>query len=743
MNSDLTFITNEKGQNLLERFKVLIKDTEFFDVLVGYFYTSGFYALYKSLEKTKKIRILVGINTNKPAVELIEKAKQSELQFSHAETKEHFSNQVAEEYETVEESNEIEEGENIFREWLQNGKLEIKAYPTENIHAKLYIMTFAEGDRDAGRVITGSSNFTRAGLVDNLEFNVELKTRADYEFAKTKFEELWKNAVDVKEKYIETIRTKTWLNNTITPYQLYLKFLYEYFKDELRQTDEAIFKYVPQEFIRLEYQEQAVLNAKKILDEYGGCFLSDVVGLGKTYVSAMLASQLDGRALVIAPPALLEKANPGSWPNVFSDFRVHADFESRGKLNHLVRRGTEKYKNIFIDEAHSFRTETNVTYEKLAQICRGKRVILVTATPLNNTPKDILSQIKLFQNSKKSVIPNVANLEMFFGRLAQKVKKLDRQKDREKYIQTAKENAKEIRENILKHLMVRRTRKEIETYFADDLKNQNFQFPEVEKPEPILYQLNKNENEIFNKTVELIARKFKYARYMPMLYYEGDERRDQLEIQAQKNMGRFMKILLIKRLESSFYAFRNSINRFVAYYGSFLEQLEEGDVYVSKKYANKIFELLDNDDDEAIQKLLESGKAKKYPSKDFNGNLKSDLENDIQILKEIQALWSGITRDPKLLSFIDILSSFPLLKTNKLIVFTESKETADYLAKNLEKNFLGEIIAFTGGSNASVREKVIENFDARARFPKDDYRILITTEVFRLSDNEVSYPLKV
>ena len=130
MNSDLTFITNEKGQNLLERFKVLIKDTEFFDVLVGYFYTSGFHALYKSLEKTKKIRILVGINTNKQAVELIEKAKQSELQFSHAETKEHFSNQVAEEYETVEESNEIEEGENIFREWLQNGKLEIKTYTT-------------------------------------------------------------------------------------------------------------------------------------------------------------------------------------------------------------------------------------------------------------------------------------------------------------------------------------------------------------------------------------------------------------------------------------------------------------------------------------------------------------------------------------------------------------------------------------------------------------------------------------
>ncbi|KUK49602.1 MAG: Helicase domain protein [Parcubacteria bacterium 33_209] len=149
----------------------------------------------------------------------------------------------------------------------------------------------------------------------------------------------------------------------------------------------------------------------------------------------MLASQLDGRTLVLAPPVLLEKANPGSWPNVFSDFRVPADFESLGKLEHLIRRGTEKYKNIFVDEAHRFRTESNITYEKLAQICRGKRIALVTATPLNNTPKDILSQIKLFQKAKKSTIPNVPNLEAFFGRLEQKIKKLDRKQEHAKYIQ--------------------------------------------------------------------------------------------------------------------------------------------------------------------------------------------------------------------------------------------------------------------------------------------------------------------
>jgi hypothetical protein len=325
-------------------------------------------------------------------------------------------------------------------------------------------MTFAHGDRDVGRVITGSSNFTYSGLVDNLEFNVELKNRADYEFAKQKFEELWKNSVDVSERYIQTIQEKTWLNPDVTPYQLYLKFLYEYFKDELSQSDEVFYKYLPQEFKKLEYQEQAVLNAKKILEEYGGVFISDVVGLGKTYISAMLAGQIDGRTLVIAPPVLLDKMNPGSWPNVFSDFRVPADFESIGKLDQILAGGTEKYKNIIIDEAHRFRTETNITYEKLAEICRGKRVILVTATPYNNSPKDILSQIKSFQKARRSTIPNLPDIEGFFNGLDKKLKNLDRQSDYPEYIKTVKENAIEIREKVLKYLMVRRTRTEITKY---------------------------------------------------------------------------------------------------------------------------------------------------------------------------------------------------------------------------------------------------------------------------------------
>jgi superfamily II DNA or RNA helicase len=730
MSTDLTFITNEGEQNLKKRFEDLIKDSKFFDCLVGYFYASGFYAIYKSLENTEKIRILIGISTNQQTYDLMQRptsGEQSALKFSSAETKEKLGASIENEMENAEDSATMEDGIAKFIEWLNSGRLEIRAYPTEKIHAKVYIMTFSETDRDKGRVITGSSNFSRAGLVDNLEFNVELKNRADYDFALAKFNDLWKDAVDVSQKYVETIKNKTWFNDTITPYELYLKFLYEYFKDDLKQQDDMFLKYLPSDFMKLEYQEQAVLNAKKILEEYGGVFIADVVGLGKTYIASMLAGQLDGRTLVIAPPVLLDKKNPGSWPNALLDFKVSAEYESVGKLDEIIKRGSDKFQNVIIDEAHRFRTENNVTYEKLAEICRGKRVILVTATPYNNSPKDILSQIKLFQKSRKSTIPNLPDIEQFFLGLDRKLKNLDRQNDYDDYMRIVRENSSEIREKVLKYLMVRRTRSEISKYFAEDLARQKLRFPEVAKPEAVYYELNDKEDSVFTKTIELIAQKFKYARYTPMLYYKGDVPQP-VEL-AQRNMGKFMKILLVKRLESSFYAFRNSLDRFINSYNLFLGELDNGNVFVSKKYTNKIFEYLEDDNDKAVETLITEGKAEKYPSKDFKDEFKKDLQNDLDILKEIHSLWLNVQRDPKLSTFIDKLTVDTVLKNNKLIVFTESKETAEYLYKNIDIKIPGEALLFTGASSENIREQVIENFDAKARFPKNDYRILICTEI--------------
>ena len=304
---------------------------------------------------------------------------------------------------------------------------------------------------------------------------------------------------------------------------------------------------------------------------------------------------------------------------------------------------------------------------------------------------------------------------------------MDRQKDYERYISTIKENAREIREKVLKYLMVRRTRSEIVKYFSDDITKQGLRFPKVEKPVPLFYELNEKEDEIFNKTIELIARKFKYSRYMPMLYFKG--KIDQLEQQSQRNMGRFMRILLVKRLESSFFAFKNSVDRFLYSYEMFIKEFDRGNVYVSKKYTNKIFEMLENDDDEAVQRLIDEGKAERYDSKEFRDDFKPALQNDLAILKRIKSLWENVKRDPKLEKLLIELSKNKILKNKKLIIFTESKETAKYLYENIKKKFGNIAILYHGNSSGNIQYLVTENFDARARHPKNDYRILVSTEV--------------
>lgn len=730
ISSDLTFITNENDRSLAARFRVLLgKNTRAFDCLVGYFYLSGFRRLADALQPTEKIRILIGLSTDRPTYELLSQAKeQMHLDLcSHAEAKEAVPCEILAELEHADDSSDVEEGVRQFIEWVKCGKLQVRVYPSAKLHAKLYIMSFVDGHIDKGRVVTGSSNFSQSGLVDNLEFNVELKNRADYDFALEKFDELWAQAVEVSEAYVQTMELRSPFAH-FTPHELYLKFLYEYFKAELSRSEETDSVYLPARFKKLKYQDDAVTAARRTLDEYGGVFLSDVVGLGKTYMAALLAQQLPGRTLVIAPPALLDENNPGSWPNVFRDFRVpQARFQSGGKLDELIRQGVERYDNVFIDESHRFRTETNQTYERLAQICRGKRVILVSATPLNNHPNDILSQVKLFQNGKSSTLPGLRDLETFFSVLVKRLKGLDRQNDREDYFAAVRENAREIRERVLKYLMIRRTRTEIARYYATDLAAQNLRFPDVAAPEPLFYQLNDREDHAFTLAITRLARDFTFARYRPLTYYKGE--RADTEIAAQDNLARFMKILLVKRLESSFHAFRLTLARFIRTYEQFLAALERGSVFISKKHIGKIFELLEQDDMEKIGELLDADLAEELPTADFKDTFKRDLTGDLAILREIRDEWAGIDRDPKWEQLVAALRERDILREQRVILFTESKETALYLADRFHRELAEKVIVFTGDSDASVREEVIRNFDARVARPADDFRILITTEV--------------
>ncbi|MCK4796889.1 MAG: helicase, partial [Spirochaetes bacterium] len=592
---------------------------------------------------------------------------------------------------------------------------------------KVYILRYFEKDREFGSVITGSSNFSEAGLVANREFNVELKDSRDVEFALEQFEGLWKDGVDVSNEYVETINKKTWLPIQ-EPYKLYLKFLYEYFKEDIN-VDTDIDAYVPEGFMELEYQKQAVVSAKKIVEAYNGVFLADVVGLGKTYISALLAQQLEGWILIICPPVLKKY-----WKDTFDEFGIRRfRVESLGMLEHIIKQDFEKYRYIFIDESHRFRNEVTYGYEMLHQICFGKKIILVSATPLNNTIDDIYSQIKLFQVPKKSTIPGVPNLDIFFSHIRTKLK-LYKKSDAE-YMNIIKEVSKEVREKILKYIMVRRTRSEIKKYFNNDISNQGLTFPELDNPKRIIYYFDSKTDDVFKKTIEKL-KKLTYSRYMPLLYLKAGL--SEFELQGQRNVGGFMKGLIVKRLESSFYAFKMSLERFILSYEKYINMYNNGTVYISKKI--DIYDYLDNDDEEYLLKLIEDEdkRIKRYKSTEFKKEFIEDLYNDLNILKEIQSLWIEIDKDPKLIQFINDLKNDKLLKNNKLVVFSESKETGEYLYKNLYKELTEEILFYCskGGcyNNESIsipiaRDLIKENFDPNSKKEKNDIRIIITTDI--------------
>jgi len=256
--NDLTFFTNEPERDLYSRFNTILRNnTQFFDVLVGYFRTSGFFKLYPAMSNTEKIRVLVGLNVDAKTFEIIHQ--------SHRETKNSFGEEVEKEFNESEDSQSVEQGVRIFIDWLKSGKIEMRVYPDAPIHAKIYIMRkdIDKNPEHFGSVITGSSNFSYAGLVNNLEFNVELKDSRDVKFALEKFEELWAKSVDISEVYIDVAEKNTWLRNDITPYKLYLKTLYEYFKEEINTDKETILdEILPDSFMRLQYQFDAVVEAE-------------------------------------------------------------------------------------------------------------------------------------------------------------------------------------------------------------------------------------------------------------------------------------------------------------------------------------------------------------------------------------------------------------------------------------------------------------------------------------------------
>ena len=752
------FFTNEKENTLLEKIEGVFKykKVHFFDALVGYFRASGYFRIRKFIQQTPRIRILVGINVDK----LTYLANQQGLLFNpnSEQSQEEFFNEIKKNIQEAKYDKEVEDGMYQFIEDIVSGRIEMRIHPKQNIHAKIYI--FREEvyhPHGYGSVITGSSNLTEAGLEKNFEFNVELRYDDDIQFATETFERLWAESVEIDITHIEKIKTESYLNTDFTPYEVYLKFLLEYFGKSIDFDPNSVSD-LPKGYKKLSYQIDAVNDGYSKMMKHNGFFLSDVVGLGKTIVSALIAKKFffangfpmhRSYTLIIVPPALKE-----SWERTMTEFKLdNYKIITNGSLHKL--KNPSLYDLVIVDEAHKFRSDTASMYNELQKLCKtktlhadgslhDKKVILVSATPLNNRPEDIANLVYLFQDSKDSTLEE-GNLQRFFREQIDKYKRAKDLKDIELISKEVKAIYEKIRVKVVEPLTVRRTRTDLmeNEAYRKDLEKQNVHFPDVKAPHKIYYQLDTELEELYDKTIRYLKGKekgtLKYYRYQAIKYLlppkkDKYKKADLISIQ----LAGIMKTLLVKRIDSSFYAFKQSLKRYYQANKVMLDMFEKGVIYIAPNL--KVNELLsEGREDELIRQIEEAQYTdptiEVCTPEDFETIFIDGLKQDGQILKELVEAWDKVTYDPKLDIFINEYMKGKLFdksinQEGKLVIFSESKETTKYLSDALRANGFNRVLTVQSDNRNDKMPALEANFDANYKGEKkNDYNIVISTEV--------------
>ncbi|MBT3871484.1 MAG: helicase [Flavobacteriaceae bacterium] len=761
------FFTNSEQNTLLRKFEGVFennKDIHFFDALVGFFRASGYFSIRPHLDAVPNIRILVGINVDK----IISKyhAKGLLFQSDPGQTINEFLNDTKSDIQSSVYSKKVEDGIMQFIQDIITKKIEIKAHPTRNLHAKIYIFkpkTFNE--HKSGHVITGSSNLTDAGLgttdSSNYEFNILLNDYEDVKFATDEFEKLWAESEAILPTDIQRIEKETFLKADPTPFELYIKFLIEYFGRSIEFDPNSITD-LPAGFKRLSYQVDAVSQGYDLMMKHNGFFLADVVGLGKTVIATLIAKKFFysnnfpthlSSILIVTPPAIKD-----NWKNTCEQFGLKTvELITNGSLHKITN--PEKYDLIIVDEAHKFRNDTPDSYDALQRLCKTptknyledgtraeKKIILVSATPLNNRPADIRNQVFLFQDGKDSTL-DVSNLQSYFSRRIEAYKRAVREPDIPTAQKIVSKIYADIRLKIIEPLTVRRTRTDLMEHelYKKDLEEQGIVFPKIEKPRMIMYQMDTELEKLYDFTMAKLSdpnEGIEYYRYraiefllphLKLKYRNADLLSSQL--------AKMMRTLLVKRIDSSFYAFKKSIKRFQNASQVMVNMFEKGTIYIAPNLKVNEY-LMDDREDELIKMISETSETdptiQVCKLTDFEAGFKEGLVKDHAILTQLVNEWDKIDddeNDPKLDEFIKQMKNELLEKSinpnSKLVIFSESMETIDHVTSNLKSAGFDDILSISAKNRDKLKTTISENFDANIKLEdqKSNHDIIMSTEV--------------
>ena len=756
--------TNKDGNTLMKEFEGVLQHNpqiRNLDAVVGFLRASGYFSLRPFLDSINKVRVLIGIDVDKY---IAEAARQGKLFFgAEDDVKQDCLRQIRKDIESSNYRKEIEDGMFQMVQDLIDGKLELRAHPSKKIHAKIYVLYPDDFNQyTQGMAITGSSNLSGNGLgiteERQYEFNVKLTQHEDVQFAKDEFEQLWEEAkgCEITADDLKTSIDRTYLKGDVSPYDLYIKMLMEYFSDRILETDNDDPFDMPEGYTKYDYQMDAVIEGYQKLIRYDGFFLADVVGLGKTVIATMIAKKFlieNGRdhtkILVVYPPAVEQ-----NWKTTFKDFGIdkYANFISNGSLSKVLDEDNYNYWNadeydlVLVDEAHKFRSHTTSAFEQLQEICKmprvetgnipgyKKKVMLISATPMNNTPADLYNEILLFQDPRHCTIDGVGNLTAFFAPLIVEFRKLRNNPDAD--IQDFKKLAEKVRDRVIKPLTVRRTRTDIESVprYNKDVNG----FPKVERPVESRYELNEHLANLFERAMQTLDKELTYARYQAIAYLKPEVSNglyDNAEL-ISRSLAGIRKNGLVKRLESSFYAFQVSIQNFRQANQNMLDMFANDKVFIAPDLDINL--LLENGlSEEEIEEKL-NAKAETNPKNavfhadDFRPEFIEMLRADQAILEKMWNDWQDISDDDdsKFAKFNELLKH-KLFKAEhnpeqKLVVFSESVDTVKYLQRRINRS---DVLVISSGNRSQQFKTIRENFDANYKTKLNDYNIILTTDV--------------
>lgn len=779
------FFNNTENNTLYDKFKGIADGMPNFDsflAVVGYFRSSGYFKLRKELKHVKNIKILVGIDTDN----IFRKQNKALLMLGgDEEAREIYSKDFIQDVREAKYSAEVEEGILQLCDDIISGKVQMRIHKSKNLHAKFYLCLPENFSPNTdGWVIMGSSNISDSGLgiapTPRYELNVAMKDYDDVAYCKKEFETLWNEGIAISADDIERIRKKTHLESLPTPYDVFIKVLIDVFGN---QVEDNFTLELPKNYLPLKYQSDAVIQGFQMLKEYNGFFLADVVGTGKTVVAAMIAKRFveengkNTRILVIYPPVVKE-----NWHETFKQFSLtkYTQFVTNGLLSNVLEQknnydAPEVFDLVIVDEAHNFRTDETDRYDDLQRICKEpranegliegtqKKVMLLSATPLNNKPDDFRNLILLFQDARKPTIDGIQNITTLFQPWCKRYKELMSKRgkaDTAEITDATDKIYEEIRTKILDKILVRRTRKNLwnnEEYKAD-LIRQGIRFPKVEQPNECIYQLDKELSELFYNTITILTDMpdeensngvgLHYARYRAIEFViseKASKYRDARQI-ARVFSGIF-RVHMVKRLESSFDAFKKSLHTFLRITNDMIKMWEENKILIAPDVNVKELMAKDVELDVIIEKALKYGYSKEeilYTQSDFNPDYIKKLREDAEKLQRLTTLWDKVEKDPKFDEFKKLLQNelmrptkklggeeVEFNKEGKLVIFSESFDTIEYLSEKL-KNELhrGDVLVVSSSNRKSVLKLIQANFDANFSGKKESkYNIILTTDV--------------